>query len=92
MHTFNNAAVVVLSVYCAVAGCFMPQQMGYAVVNWNLDTEDWRVGMDPPTFLQLLTTQLRKLNGTSVIHLQVRGWEVAVLMWAIFLLTIVRIQ
>jgi hypothetical protein len=47
------------------------QEMGYTIANWNLDTEDWRVGNDPPTFLQLLVNNLRSLNHTSIIHLQV---------------------
>jgi hypothetical protein len=47
------------------------QEMGYTIANWNLDTEDWRVGNDPPTFLQLLNNNLKSLKNSSIIHLQV---------------------
>lgn len=47
-----------------------PQELGYSNVNWDVDTEDWRVGNDPPVWLQLLDSQLSKLKNSSIIHLQ----------------------
>ena len=45
--------------------------MGYWVVNWNLDSEDFRLAATPDQFLALLGSQINALKGGSIIHLQV---------------------
>ncbi len=49
----------------------VPQMMGYWVVNWNLDSEDFRLAATPDQFLALLGSQINALKGGSIIHLQV---------------------
>ena len=45
--------------------------MGYASINWNLDSEDFRLAATPDQFMALLTSQLNTLGSGSIVHLQV---------------------
>jgi hypothetical protein len=46
--------------------------MGYASINWNLDSEDFRLAATPDEFFALLVSQYNSLQGGSIVHLQVR--------------------
>lgn len=61
---------------CTVAPSQFPcrgraQSMGYSIVNWNLDTQDWLIGTDNGLYLSSLSSQQARYPNSAVISLQV---------------------